>query len=80
MENNEMMNNEVVEEATEEIAKTNSNSMMAAGIGLAVVALGFVAYKYAVKPMVAKIKEKKKAKSVEVPDAQFEVVDSADEN
>ena len=60
METNEIMNNEVIE-AAEEIVPTGAKGKAfaaVAGVGLAVL-VGGVAYKYAVKPLVAKYKSKK---------------------
>lgn len=65
MDANEMMNEEVME-ATEEIVNSGSGKgfKVAAGVGIAVL-VGGVAYKYAVKPLVAKIKAKKEQKKAE---------------
>ena len=60
METNEIMNNEVIE-AAEEIVPAGAKSKAfaaVAGVGLAVL-VGGIAYKYAVKPLVAKYKSKK---------------------
>lgn len=59
MDNNEIMVNEEVMEATEIVtSEAGKGFKIAAGIGLA--ALGsLIAYKYVVKPIVAKIKAKK---------------------
>lgn len=61
MENNEILTNEEVMETTEEIVNASSGKgfKVAAGIGLAVLA-GVVAYKYIGKPLLAKLKAKKK--------------------
>lgn len=60
MENNEIMVNEEVMEATEEIATAGASKgfKVAIGVGLAAVG-GVIAYKYVVKPLIAKIKAKK---------------------
>lgn len=60
MDANEIMTNEEVVLATEEIATAGSGKgfKVAAGIGLAVLA-GGIAYKYIAKPLMAKIKDKK---------------------
>ena len=60
MNNNEIMVNEDVIEVTEEIATAGFGKgfKVAAGVGLTVLG-GFVAYKYVIKPVVAKIKAKK---------------------
>lgn len=78
MEPNEMMvNEEVVEtatEATEEIVKKSSGKgfKIAAGVGLAIV-LGGLAIKYVVIPTANKIKAKKQQNS-DVIDGEFEEV------
>ena len=78
MEPNEMMvNEEVVEtatEATEEIVKKSSGKgfKIAAGVGLAIV-LGGLAIKYVVIPTADKIKAKKQQDS-DVIDGEFEEV------
>lgn len=78
MEPNEMMvNEEVVEtatEATEEIVKKSSGKglKIAAGVGLAIV-LGGLAIKYVVIPTANKIKAKKQQDS-DVIDGEFEEV------
>lgn len=78
MEANEMMvNEEVVEtatEATEEIVKKSSGKgfKIAAGVGLAIV-LGGLAIKYVVIPTANKIKAKKQQDS-DVIDGEFEEV------
>lgn len=60
MNTNELMVNEEVIETTEEIATAGSGKgfKVAAGVGLTVLG-GFVAYKYVIKPVIAKIKAKK---------------------
>lgn len=60
METMEIMNNEEVIETTEEIVNASSGKgfKVAAGVGLIVFA-GVAAYKYVVKPIVAKIKARK---------------------
>ncbi|MDD2298576.1 MAG: hypothetical protein PHU69_02935 [Fermentimonas sp.] len=76
MNTNEIMVNEEVIEVTEEIATAGSGNgiKMAAGIGLAVLG-GVVAYKYLVKPMVAKIKAKKEQQKI---DAEFDDYEDAE--
>lgn len=66
MDTNEIMVNEEVIELTEEIATASSGNgiKMAAGVVLAVLG-GVAAYKYLVKPIVAKIKAKKERKAME---------------
>lgn len=60
METMEIMNNEEVIETTEEIVNASSGKgfKVAAGVGLTVVG-GVAAYKYVVKPIMAKIKARK---------------------
>lgn len=60
MNNNEIMVNEDVIEVTEEIANAGFGKgfKVTAGIGLTALG-GFVAYKYVIKPVMAKIKAKK---------------------
>lgn len=69
METNEIMNNEEVIEATEEIATAGSGDglKIAAGIGLTVL-VGGIAYKYIVKPIWTKIKAKKEEQKISVED------------
>jgi hypothetical protein len=60
MNNNEIVVNEEVRESTEEIvmAGVSKGFKIAGGIGLAILG-GVIAYKYVVKPMVARNKAKK---------------------
>jgi len=78
MNTNEMMVNEEVIEATEEIATAGSGKVfgVAARVGLTVLG-GFVAYKYVIKPMVAKIKAKKEQQRInaEVDDFDYAEID-----
>lgn len=63
METNEIMTE--VNESTEEVANANTNGYkIAAGIGLVIV-VGGIAYKYAIKPAIAKIKAKKAARKAD---------------
>ena len=73
---NEIMVNEEVIEVTEEIATAGSGNgiKMAAGIGLVVLG-GVAAYKYVIKPMVAKIKAKKEQQRM---DAEFDDYEDAE--
>lgn len=66
METNEIMTNEEVIETTEEIAKASSGKAfkVTVGLGLGVLA-GVLAYRYIVKPMIAKIKEEKEQQKIE---------------
>ena len=76
MENNEIMVNEEVMEATEEIAKAGVSKGFKVTVGIGLAAIGSViAYKYVVKPLVAKIKAKKAQSVIEV-----ESIDNEDEN
>lgn len=54
--NNEIMETEVIEEATQEIADTGFGPKTKIGAGIIVAALvGGLTYKFVVKPMIAKI-------------------------
>ena len=66
MNTNEIMVNEEIIETTEEIATASSGKVfkMAAGVSLTVLA-GFVAYKYVIEPVVAKIKTKKEQQMID---------------
>jgi len=68
MNTNEIMANEEVIETTEEIVTANSGKgiKMAAGIVALAVLGGVGAYRYIVKPMVAKIKAKKEQQAMEI--------------
>jgi len=57
--------NEIMVNETEEIATAGSGKgfKVAAGVGLTVLG-GFVAYKYVIKPVVAKIKAKKEQRRI----------------
>lgn len=84
METNEIMttNEEVIDEVTEEIATADSGKTLnvIAGIGLAVLG-GVLVYKYAIKPIVAKIKAKKeeqaRSESIECEDYDEVVVEES---
>lgn len=79
METNEIMtNDEVVEvDETEETTKKSSGLgfKIVAGLGAAAI-VGGLAYQYAAKPIIAKIKAKKNKKLVE---ADAQEIDDADE-
>jgi hypothetical protein len=64
MDTNEIMVNEVIE-TTEGIATASSGKgfKVTAGVGLTVLG-GFVAYKYVIKPVIAKIKAKKEQQGI----------------
>ena len=64
METNEILTNEEVQNATEELATTASENGVGVGmaIGAAVVLVGAAAYKDIARPLAAKIKAKKEAK------------------
>jgi hypothetical protein len=60
MDTNEIMVNGEVIEVTEEIATASSRKGLKVAVGVGLVVLGGVAaYKYVIKPMVAKIRAKK---------------------
>lgn len=65
MDTNEIMVNEEVIETTEGIATASSGKgfKVVAGVGLIVLG-GFVAYKYVIKPVMAKIKAKKEQQRI----------------
>lgn len=67
MNTNEIINNEEVMNATEEIVTANSDKvlMAVAGVGLAVLVTG-LAYKYIAKPMIAKHRAKKEQQAMTV--------------
>ena len=79
MDNNEIMLNEDVIEVTEEIATAGFGKgfKVAAGVGLTSLG-GFVAYKYAIKPIVAKIKAKKKQQKMDADFDEFEDFEDAE--
>ena len=76
METNEIMVNEDVIEVTEEIATASSGKgfKKAVGTGLTLL-VGFVAYEYVIKPVVAKIKAKKEQQKI---DKDFDDVEDAE--
>ncbi len=65
MDTNEIMVNEEIIETTEGIATAGSGKVfkVVAGVGLTVLG-GFVAYKYVIKPVIAKIKAKKEQQMI----------------
>ena len=65
MDTNEIMANEEVIETTEGIATASSGKVfnVAAGVGLTVLG-GLAAYKYVIKPVMAKIKDKKEQQRI----------------
>jgi len=73
MNTNEIMVNEEVIETTEEIATASSGKgfKVAASVSLIVLG-GFVAYKYVIKPVIAKIKAKKEQQAMEEEFDNFE--------
>lgn len=75
MENNEIMLDEEVFEAAEEVAVRPSKALVAAGAVAGVVLVGVVVYKKLIKPAIAKAKAKKKiiadSLSEEDPYAEF---------
>lgn len=87
METNEIMTNENMEntiETTEEIVKSSSGNgvKVVAGIGIAVL-VGGLAYKFVVKPTIAKMKARKEEERMEedvVLDADYEEVNDEEES
>lgn len=81
MENNEIMVNEEVIEVTEEIANAGVSKGFKVAVGIGLTALGgVIAYKYVIKPLVAKIKAKKaqqeiNGETIDLPDDEIEVID-----
>lgn len=81
MDTNEIMTNEEVIETTEEIVTASSGKTfkVVAGVGLTVLG-GVVAYKYVIKPLVAKIKAKKEQQKIEPEFENFDDVDNEEES
>ena len=76
MNTNEMMVNEDVIEVTEEIANAGFGKGFKVAVGVGLVVLGGgVAYKYVIKPMVAKIKAKKEQQRMDADFDEFEYVE-----
>ena len=75
MENNEIMVNEEVIEATEEIVtdKAGKGLFVAAAVGAALI-VGSIVYKKVIKPAIAKAKAKKE--SEEAIEADFEEIEN----
>lgn len=81
MENEIMRNEEVIEEYdtdVETVVEEDDSVLKTAGIGLGILAGGFALYKFAVKPLIAKIKAKKNPKAAEAKDVEFTEVDFDD--
>lgn len=75
MENNEIMVNEEIIEATEEVTTENSgNGLLIAAIVGGALLVGGIVYKKVIKPAIAKAKAKKEQK--EVIEADFEDIES----
>lgn len=73
MNTNEIMVNGEVIEVTEEIATASSRKGIKVAVGVGLVVLGGVAaYKYIIKPMVAKIKAKKEQQKMGAEFDEFE--------
>ena len=76
MDTNEIMVNEDVIETTEEIATASSGNGIKKAVGTGLTLLvGFVAYKYVIKPVVTKIKAKKEQQKI---DKDFDDVEYTD--
>lgn len=70
--NDEMMD-EVTENAVEVVTTSKSAKLVKAGVGLALVTLGgVVLYKKVIKPIAAKVKAKKAAKAVATENVELE--------
>lgn len=65
MDTKEMMNNEEVMETVEGVMKNSSKTIMTVAAGVGIAAVGFVTYKYAIKPLVAKVKSRKESSNDE---------------
>lgn len=80
MNENEIMTNEEVVNATEEIATATSENGVGVGmaIGAAVVLVGAAAYKYIAKPLAAKIKAKKEQKATDDVETESEAVEDVE--
>lgn len=80
MNENEIMTNEEVVNATEEIATATSENGVGVGmaIGAAVVLVGAAAYKYIAKPLAAKIKAKKEQKAIDDVETESETVEDVE--
>lgn len=80
MNENEIMTNEEVVNATEEIATATSENGVGVGmaIGAAVVLVGAAAYKYIAKPLAAKIKAKKEQKAIDDVKTESETVEDVE--
>lgn len=80
METNEILTNEEVMNAAEEVVTESSGkTLKALGIFGGAVLIGGLAYKYAVKPIIAKVKAKKEpddfsddADDIDIVDAEIE--------
>lgn len=59
MDTKEIMNNEGITETVENVMKNSSKTIITVAAGVGIATVGFVAYRYAVKPLVAKVKSKK---------------------
>lgn len=79
MDTNEIITNDEIIEVTEEVLNDGySKGVIAVGvIGLAIIGCG-IAYKYAVKPLMAKLKEKKKLPKIVDDDWDTETDDEED--
>ena len=80
MNENEIMTNEEVVNATEEIATATSENGVGVGmaIGAAAVLVGAAAYKYIAKPLAAKIKAKKEQKATDDVETESETVEDVE--
>lgn len=82
MENEMIMNEEVIETATEEIAAIDSKKgLIVAGVAIAIIG-GTIVYKKVIKPALAKRKAKKEdeAMDAEIEETESEDCESYDEN
>jgi hypothetical protein len=82
-----MLTEEVIEEAAQEISKAGFGAgfKVAAGVGLVlivggIVYIGGIAYKYVIKPKLAKFKSKKNPNAIDKVVRNFHVVENAEES
>lgn len=78
----EMMNNEIITEAVEEVAKTAKKSdnkfVKGFGFGIGTTIATIAGIKYVLKPLYAKLKTKRSAKNADAINSECDVVDVSD--
>ena len=81
MDTNEIMQDENIIEATEQIATAGLDKGLVIGVAVGLVTLaGFAAYKWIVKPIVAKIKKKNNTHTIVLEADGFEVSNEEESN